>query len=95
MGVNHVDVETLADMITVYDAADDLFELCQRLTGDTLETDTIVYDLLLISEVIKRFSPLYDSSVDWDQSAVAQILNNRVLPVRQRAAMLLADKDQA
>ena len=89
MDANHVDIDTMTDMVSIYDAADNLFGLCQRLTGSTLETDTIVYDLLLISEVLKRFSPLYDPSIDWDQSAIAHILSDRTLPVRQRAAMIL------
>lgn len=87
--MNNCTEEVMVNLITVYDAADDLFRICSSLTGVTIESDSIVYQLLEISEAIKRFSPLYDPSIDWEDSEFVRILDDRTTSKETRAKLLL------
>ena len=83
-------LRNLTDLIRVYNAADSLFLFCQQLTGFALSSGSIVSELLRVTDVINRMSPLHDPDVDWDDSPVATVLNNRELDVEERARRLLA-----
>lgn len=84
-----MDIINVEYLIRIYDAAEELLELCQKMTGYTLDEDSVVYEILIVSEVLKRISPLYDDpNVDWEDSKVARILNDRKISARKRALML-------
>lgn len=83
-------LRNLTDLIRVYDTADSLFLFCQQLTGFALSSGSIVSELLRVTDVINRMSPLHDPDVDWDDSPVATVLNNRELDVEERARRLLS-----
>ena len=83
-----MDIINVEYLIRIYDAAEELLELCQKMTGYTLDEDSIVYEILMVSEVLKRISPLYNPNVDWEDSKVARILNAREISARKRALML-------
>lgn len=87
--MNNCTEEVMVNLITVYDAADDLFRICSSFTGVTIESGLIVYQLLEISEAIKRFSPLYDPSIDWEDSEFVRILDDRTTSKETRAKLLL------
>ena len=82
-------LRNLTDLIRVYDAAASLYHFCQKLTGFELSSGSIVSELLRVTDVIKRMSSLYDPDVDWDDSAVATVLDNQELSAEERARRLL------
>ena len=62
-------------MIRVYDAANQLYLFCRQLTGPTLSQGSIVSELMRVTDVIKRLSPLNDEDVDWEESRGRKVLD--------------------
>ena len=82
-------IKILATLIKVYDASDELLEVCQRITGYSLDSNSIAARVLCVSDAIKWFSPMYDSKVDWEDSPVSMILERKDWSEKERAVKLL------
>ena len=68
--------QNLTDLIRVYDAANQLYQLSQQLTGPTLSQESIVSELMQVTDVIKRMSTIYEEAdVDWDESRIRKVLD--------------------
>ena len=85
-------LNNLTDLIRVYDAANQLHQLSQQLTGPTLSQGSIVSELMRVTDVIKRLSPLYEveyeSGVDWEESRIRKVLDGKG-SAEERAERLL------
>lgn len=86
---NTCTLEVMTDLLSVYDATEELLEISRTLVGRTIDGDSILLRLLKISDVIKQFSPLYNPYVDWDDSVFGRVLEDRTLSNEKRALMLL------
>ena len=71
--------QNLTDLIRIYDAANQLYQFSQQLTGTTLSQGSIVLELMRVTDVIKRMSPLYEeeyeAGVDWEESRIRKVLD--------------------
>ena len=83
-------LNNLTDLIRVYDAANQLYQLSQQLTGPTLSQRSIISELMRVTDVIKRMSTIYEKAgVDWDESRVRKVLDGEG-SAEERAKKLLA-----
>ena len=82
-------LNNLTDLIRVYDAANQLYQLSQQLTGPTLSQGSVISELMRVTDVIKRMSPLYEAGVDWEESSVRMVLDGEG-SAEERAKKLLA-----
>ena len=80
--------------IRVYDAANQLYQLSQQLTGSTLSQESVVSELMKVTDVIKRLSPLYEeeyeAGVDWEESRIRKVLDGEG-SAEERAERLLKE----
>jgi hypothetical protein len=86
MGKN--ELNNLTDLIRVYDAANQLYIFSRHLTGPTLSQESIISELMRVTDVIKRMSPLYEAGVDWDESRIRKVLDGEG-SAEERAEQLL------
>ena len=87
MGKN--ELNNLIDLIRVYDAAISLNHLSQQLSGPGLSERSVISELMRVIDVIKRMTPLYDPQVDWEESSVYKLLEDRRITPVERAERLL------
>ena len=63
----------------IYDVANQLYLFCHHLTGPTLSQGSIISELMRVTDVIKRLSPLYEeeyeAGVDWEESRIRKVLD--------------------
>ena len=83
-----MDKQNLTDLIRVYDAANQLYQLSQHLTGPTLSQGSIVSELMRVTDVIKRMSTIYEAGVDWEESRIRKVLDGEG-SAEERAIALL------
>ena len=76
----------------IYDAATALNNLSRRLSGPGLSEGSVVGELMRVTDVIKRLSPLYEeeyeADVDWEESRVRKVLDGEG-SAEERAELLL------
>lgn len=82
-------IKNISDLIAVYDAANELRQLSYRLNGFTVDSKSILSELLKVTDVLNRISPLHDPKLDWEDSPVKHILDNRSLTSEERARRLM------
>ena len=84
--------QNLTDLIRVYDAANQLYQISRHLTGPGLSEGSIVSELMRVTDVIKRLSPLYEeeyeAGVDWEESRIRKVLDGEG-SAEERAMALL------
>ena len=80
--------QNLTDLIRVYDAVIRLHHLSQQLSGPTLSQGSIISNLMRVTDVIKRLSPLYEGNVDWEESRIRKVLDGEG-SAEERAERLL------
>ena len=94
MEKQEIQVKNLTDLIRVYDAANQLYLFCRHFTGTTLSPDSIVSELMRVTDVIKRLSPLYEeeyeAGVDWEESRIRKVLDGEG-SAEERAERLLKE----
>ena len=61
--------------ICIYDTATALHHFSRRLSGPTLSQRSIISELMRVTDVIKRMSPLYEAGVDWEESRIRKVLD--------------------
>ena len=63
----------------IYDATDQLYLFCRQLTGPGLSERSVIGELMRVTDVIKRMSPLYEeeyeAGVDWEESRIRKVLD--------------------
>ena len=76
----------------VYDAATTLNQFSRHLTGPGLSEGSVVGELIRVTDVIKRMSPLYEeeyeADVDWEESRIRKVLDGEG-SAEERAMALL------
>ena len=79
MDKQEIQVKNLTDLIRVYDAANQLYQLSQQLSGPGLSERSVIGELMRVVDVIKRMSPLYEeeyeNGVDWEESRIRKVLD--------------------
>ena len=75
--------------ICIYDTATALHHFSRRLSGPTLSQRSIISELMRVTDVIKRMSPLYEAGVDWEESRIRKALDGEG-SAEDRAKKLLA-----
>ena len=74
--------------ICIYDTATALHHFSRRLSGPTLSQRSIISELMRVTDVIKRMSPLYEAGVDWEESRIRKVLDGEG-SAEERAERLL------
>ena len=78
--------------ICIYDTATALHHFSRRLSGPTLSQRSIISELMRVTDVIKRMSPLYEeeyeAGVDWEESRIRKVLDGEG-SAEERAEQLL------
>ena len=63
----------------IYDATNQLYLFCRQLTGPGLSERSVIGELMRVTDVIKRLSPLYEeeyeAGVDWEESRIRKVLD--------------------
>ena len=76
----------------IYDATNQLYQLSRQLSGQTLSQGSVISELMRVTDVIKRLSPLYEeeyeADVDWEESRVRKVLDGEG-SAEERAELLL------
>ena len=84
--------QNLTDLIRVYDAANQLYQLSRQLSGPGLSERSVIGELMRVTDVIKRLSPLYEeeyeAGVDWEESRIRKVLDGEG-SAEERAERLL------
>ena len=85
--------QDMIDLLTVYDAVEDLTSALGAIIGDDVPTSSfgggIMGRLEYIEEVIRRNSPLYDPNKDLMTQEYGQILEDRSMGYPERARKLM------
>ena len=91
----------MINLIRIHDAVNSLYHFSRHLTGPTLSPGSIVSELLLVTDVINRMSllstlsplstisTLYDPGVDWEESRIRMVLEDKGMSARERAERLV------
>ena len=87
--------------VNVHDATTSLYHFSRHLTGPTLSPGNIVSELFLVTDVINWMSPLstlsplstistlYDPGVNWEESRVRMVLEDKGISAGERAERLM------
>lgn len=87
-----MDERTMFELLEIYDAVNRLCNVQEMLVGVSYGVgpgEGILGDLSYVTEIIARYSPLYDSNEDHDTSYFWRIMENRQTDNHKKAQILL------
>ena len=87
-----MDEQTMFELLEVYDAVNDLREVEEMLVGESIGVgpgEGIMGNLLYVSEIIARHSPVYCPDVDYDKTYFCRVLEDEEMDNHRKARILL------
>lgn len=91
-----MDEKTMFQLLEIYDARENLETVQEMLTGCIQHAgygEGILGNLSYVTDIIMRYSPLYDPAVNYEDSEFGRILEDDTMDNNMKARILLGIRD--
>ncbi len=87
-----MDEKTMFELLEIYDAEEELHRILVMLIGDDMATgyeEGILGKLSRVTNIIKRYSPLYCPGMDYDKSELCRVLEDTTIDNHKKSRRIL------